>query len=61
MKLLIIVVLMVLVGIVVTKLFVHGDVEHTVIYRIFGFNHICNVFVHQPSRRRLGSRLLQKR
>ena len=43
-------VLMVLVGIVVTKLFVHGDVEHTVIYRIFGFNHICNVFDHQPSR-----------
>ena len=43
-------VFMVGVGIVVTKLFVHDDPEHTVIYRIFGFNHICNVFDHQPSR-----------
>jgi len=43
-------VLMVVVGIVVTKLFVHEDAEHTVIFRIFGFNHICNVFDHQPSR-----------
>jgi hypothetical protein len=43
-------VFMVAVGIVVTKLFVHDDPTHTVIYRIFGFNHICNVFDHQPSR-----------
>jgi hypothetical protein len=43
-------ILMVAVGIVVTKLFVHEDPEHTRIYLIFGFNHICNVFDHQPSR-----------
>jgi hypothetical protein len=41
---------MVGVGIVVTKMFVHEDPEHTRIYMIFGFNHICNVFDHQPSR-----------
>lgn len=43
-------VLMVIVGIIVTKLFVAVHVEDTVIFEIFGFNHICNVFDHQPSR-----------
>jgi len=43
-------VLMVAVGIVVTKLFVHENPEDTTIYHIFHFNHICNVFDHQPSR-----------
>ncbi|MBI3269419.1 MAG: hypothetical protein HYZ53_10400 [Planctomycetes bacterium] len=41
---------MVVVGIVVTKLFVIMRLEDTVIFQIFGFNHICNVFDHQPSR-----------
>lgn len=43
-------VLMVAVGIVVTNLFVTVPHDHTVIYEIFGFNHICNVFDHPPSR-----------
>ena len=43
-------VLMVIVGIVVTELFVPAHIEHNVILEIFGFNHICNVFDHQPSR-----------
>jgi hypothetical protein len=43
-------VLMVGTGIVVTKRFVHVPEDQTVIYQIFGFNHICNVFDHRPSR-----------
>jgi hypothetical protein len=41
---------MVLVGILVTKAFVTKPLEETVIFHHFGFNHICNVFDHQPSR-----------
>jgi hypothetical protein len=37
-------------GVVVTKLFVKVHADETVIYEIFGFNHICNVFDHPPSR-----------
>jgi uncharacterized membrane protein YhdT len=43
-------VFMVATGVVVTRLFVHEDPTHTRIFEIFGFNHICNVFDHQPSR-----------
>lgn len=43
-------IVMVLVGILVTKFFVTVPLEETVIYHHFGFNHICNVFDHQPSR-----------
>jgi hypothetical protein len=43
-------VLMVGTGLVVTKLFVTVPEHETVIYEIFGFNHICNVFDHPPSR-----------
>ena len=43
-------VFMVSVGMIVTKLFVTVHVHDTVIFQIFGFNHICNVFDHQPSR-----------
>ncbi|MBI3272002.1 MAG: hypothetical protein HYZ53_23615 [Planctomycetes bacterium] len=42
--------LMLGVGKVVTTLFVKKHLEDTVIFHIFGFNHICNVFDHQPSR-----------
>lgn len=41
---------MVGIGMIVTELFVNVHVHDTVIYQIFGFNHICNVFDHQPSR-----------
>jgi hypothetical protein len=41
---------MVLVGVLVTKAFVTKPLEETVIFHHFGFNHICNVFDHQPSR-----------
>ena len=41
---------MVGVGIIVTKLFVTVDEHDTAIFKLFGFNHICNVFDHQPSR-----------
>jgi len=41
---------MVLVGIIVTDTLVAIPPEQTVIFEIFGFNHICNVFDHQPSR-----------
>lgn len=43
-------VLTILAGTVITKLFVTVPVDETVIYEIFGFNHICNVLDHQPSR-----------
>ena len=43
-------VFMVGVGIVVTRNFVHVDEHDTAIYKTFGFNHLCNVFDHQPSR-----------
>ena len=43
-------VFMVGVGKVVTELFVHVDEHDTAIYQLFGFNHLCNVFDHQPSR-----------
>jgi len=43
-------VLMVAVGIFVTNRFVSMEADQTMIYEIFGFNHICNVFDHQPSR-----------
>ena len=41
---------MVLVGVLVTKFLVHDAPNPTKIEEIFGFNHICNVFDHQPSR-----------
>lgn len=41
---------MVGVGFVVTRLFVTVDEHETVIFKTFGFNHLCNVFDHQPSR-----------
>lgn len=41
---------MVVVGVVVTAKFVDVPAESTVIFATFGFNHICNVFDHQPSR-----------
>jgi len=41
---------MVLMGIIITEAFVKVPLESTVIFEIFGFNHICNVFDHQPSR-----------
>ena len=44
---------MVLVGVLVTKAFVTKPLEETVIFHHFGFNHICNVFDHQPSRTRI--------
>ena len=46
-------VFMVGVGIVVTNTFVPHelkDIQNTTIFKIFGFNHICNVFDHMPSR-----------
>ncbi len=42
--------IMVAVGVVVTEKYVTVEPEKTVIFTIFGFNHICNVFDHQPSR-----------
>lgn len=44
-------VLMILVGTIITTLFIDDPKpENTVIYEIFGFNHICNMIDHQPSR-----------
>ena len=43
-------VLMILVGTLITKFYVKIAPEDTVIFDIFGFNHICNVIDHQPSR-----------
>ena len=43
-------VFLILVGSIITKLYVEIPPEETVIYEIFGFNHICNVLDHQPSR-----------
>jgi hypothetical protein len=43
-------VFLILVGTVITNLYVEVPPEETVIFEIFGFNHICNVLDHQPSR-----------
>ncbi|MEM9089447.1 MAG: hypothetical protein AAGC93_11965 [Cyanobacteria bacterium P01_F01_bin.53] len=41
---------MLLVGVIVTKKWVEVEPTTTVIYQLFGFNHICNVLDHEPSR-----------
>lgn len=38
------------IGYVLTNTVVDVDPETTVIYKIFGFNHACNVIDHEPSR-----------
>lgn len=43
-------VFLIIVGTIVTKLYVEVPPEDTVIFDIFGFNHICNVLDHPPSR-----------
>ena len=42
---------------ILTKYFVTIPIDQTVIYKIFGFNHSCNVLDHHPARE-VGSILL---
>ncbi len=39
-----------LAGVIITDKFVDVDPHKTAIYRLFGFNHLCNVLDHEPSR-----------
>ncbi|MGB8701673.1 MAG: hypothetical protein WCD18_19840 [Thermosynechococcaceae cyanobacterium] len=42
--------IMFLSGYILTSVFVHVDPTTTAIYRLFGFNHSCNLLDHEPSR-----------
>ena len=43
-------IIMLVVGYILTETLVDVDPQTTAIYKLFGFNHICNVLDHEPSR-----------